>query len=47
MAWLLLAVVAVFVSSLVLGFVLTHAGVLVIVGASYFAWTHIRSDHRG
>jgi uncharacterized membrane protein required for colicin V production len=47
MAWLLFAVAAVFVASLVLGFVLTHLGVLVIAGASYGAWTYYQSHHRG
>jgi hypothetical protein len=47
MAWLLLAVAAVFTGSLVLGFVLNHLGVLVIAGVSYFAWTYYQSRHRG
>jgi hypothetical protein len=47
MAWLLLAVAAVFVLSLVLGFVLAHLGVLVIAGVSYFAWTYYQTHHRG
>ena len=47
MAWLLLAVVVVFVASLVVGFVLTHVGVLVIAGATYGAWTYYQSHHRG
>ena len=47
MAWLLLAVAVVFVASLVLGFVLTHLGVLVIAGVSYAAWTYYQSHHRG
>ena len=47
MAWLLLAVAAVFVVSLVLGFILTHLGVLVIAAVSYFTWTFYQSRHRG
>ena len=47
MAWLLVAVAAVFVASLVLGFMLTHLGVLVIAGVSYAAWTYYQSHHRG
>jgi hypothetical protein len=47
MAWLLLAVAAVVVLSLVLGFVLTHLGVLVFAGASYGAWTYFQTHHRG
>jgi hypothetical protein len=47
MAWLLLAVTAVFVASLVLGFVLTHLSVLVIIAVSYFTWTYYQSHRRG
>jgi hypothetical protein len=47
MAWLLLAVASVFIGSLVLGFVVTHLGVLVIAGASYGAWTYFQSHNRG
>jgi hypothetical protein len=47
MAWFLIAVAAVFVLSLALGFVLTHIGVIALVGASYVALTHFKRGSRG
>ena len=47
MAWLLTAVVAVLAMSLVVGFVVAHIGVLVVTGASYFAWNYFRTHRRG
>jgi hypothetical protein len=47
MAWLLIAVAAVFVFSLAIGFVLANIGVIAIVGASYVALTHFKGHRRG
>jgi hypothetical protein len=47
MAWLLIALAAVFTFSLAMGFVLAHIGVIAIVGASYLALAHYKSCRRG
>jgi hypothetical protein len=47
MAWLLIALAAVFTFSLAVGFVLAHIGVIAIVGASYVAIAHYKGGRRG